>query len=386
MSTETPQTFIAEKSQIISSEILSLLNEKYLYIENWKWLALVALLFVAHLFRFIINHIIVHTKKLNLSIYKLSFYKHFSQNSVEKPIASVLALLLIVTGVHAISPGEKLTEILSTLLKVFIIYHLIVLSYHAANALGDAFEEFNSKTESTIDDQLARIVKKTLRVFTVIMGVLIGLQNLGVNVTALLAGLGIGGVALAFAAQDTVSNVFGTITILFDSPFRIGDRILVSGFDGTVEEVGFRSTRIRTLTNSIVTIPNSVIAKENIENLSLRTHFRLRHVFGVEYSTPYEKIDQFCIKIRELLQQNQYVDKDRIIVYFNEYAESSLNIIMICHLKIPETSLDLSEQHLILGQVYHLADSLQIQFAFPSRTLYLQNTDLQKQEPQKNLN
>lgn len=373
MSADATQTFITEKSQLISSEILNLLNEKYVYIENWKWLALVALFFVAYLFRFILNHIIVYVKKLNLSIYQLSFYKHFSRNSIEKPIASVLALLFVITGLHAISPGEKLTEIVSTLLKVLIIYHLIVLSYHAANALGDAFEEFSSKTKSTIDDQLARIVKKTLRVLVVIMGVLIGLQNLGVNVTALLAGLGIGGVALAFAAQDTVSNVFGTITILFDSPFRMGDRILVSGFDGVVEEVGFRSTRIRTLTNSVVTIPNSVIAKENIENLSLRSHYRLRHVFGLEYTTPYEKIDQFCIQIRELLEKNQYVDKNRIVVYFNEYAESSLNVLMSCHLKLPDSVLDLSEQHQILGQIYHLADSLQIKFAFPSRTVYLEN-------------
>lgn len=370
---ESAETIFLAKTQLISNEMISLLNDQIFYIPNWKWLALIGLLFLATVLRYLFFAVIIYVKKLKLPIYKLSFYKHLSTHTIEKPLASVITLFIVLMGLNAISPGEKLSFSLTVFLKILIIYHLVALAYHAANALGETFEEFSSKAESTIDDQLSQIIKKTLRVFVVIVGVLIGLQNLGVNVTALLAGLGIGGVAIAFAAQDTVANVFGTITILFDSPFKIGDRIIVSGFDGIVEEVGFRSTRIRTLTNTLVTIPNSVIAKENIENISAKTFFRIRHVLGIEYSTPYDKIQNFCEQIRYLLNQNPNIDKTRIAVFFNGYGDSSLNVLVNCHLLVPDVNLELLEQEKILMEIYTIAAQLGVQFAFPSRTLYIQN-------------
>lgn len=363
--------YATSKSQLISNEMMALLNEQFFYIPNWKWLALAALFFLAFIFRFVFYAAISKIKNFRLHIYKLSFYRHLSSHAIEKPLSSFLTLCLSLAILNAISPGEKLTDILTTLFKIMMIYHLIVLAYYCASAVGDTFEQISAKTPSTIDDQLAVILKKTLKVVVVVLGILIGLQNLGVNVTALLAGLGIGGIAIAFAAQDTVSNVFGTITILLDTPFKIGDRILVSKYDGTVEEVGFRSTRLRTLNNSIVIIPNSVIAKENIENLSARKFIRFRHIFGLEYSTTDLQITTFCDRIRQMLAQNTQIDKSRVAVHFNDYGESSLNILMSCHITA-EGGKDAEEQQRILLQVYNIAAELNVQFAFPTRTVYLQ--------------
>jgi MscS family membrane protein len=230
------------------------------------------------------------------------------------------------------------------------------------------------ETESEFDDQLAPFASRTLKVVVIIVGVLVGLQNFGVNVTALLAGLGIGGVALAFAAQDTVANVFGTITIILDRPFKLGEHIKVGDTEGIIEEVGFRSTRIRTFYNSLVTIPNSVMAKERIDNLSLRNGWiRCRHTLGFTYDATMEQIKQFTEELRYLVMQDPRVDRNRAFINFNSYGESSINVLVNFHFQVKPDEVIMQIENEYLELIHATAEKHKLSFAFPTRTLVVTN-------------
>ena len=153
-------------------------------------------------------------------------------------------------------------------------------------------KKWAASTDNAIDDVLAPLAGRTLRVFIVIIGGILIIQNLtGVKLGALLASLGIGGIAVALAAKDSIANFFGTLTILFDKPFQLGDRILIDNYDGVVEDVGFRSTRIRTLTGHLVTIPNEKAVSSGVENIGKRPHIRWLTNITITYDTPPDKVE-----------------------------------------------------------------------------------------------
>ncbi|MBY0451871.1 MAG: mechanosensitive ion channel family protein, partial [Bdellovibrionaceae bacterium] len=181
-------------------------------------------------------------------------------------------------------------------------------------------------------------------------------------------------VALAFAAQDTVANVFGTITIILDRPFKLGDHIKAGDTEGTIEEVGFRSTRIRTFYNSVVNIPNSVMAKEKIDNLSERNGWiRFRHLLGFTYDATTQQIDAFSEKLRTILLEDPSVDRDRIIINFNSFGDSSLNVLVNFHYNLADGDNDAARINYYLNLISKLVAEEKLSFAFPTRTLLVNN-------------
>ncbi len=238
-------------------------------------------------------------------------------------------------------------------------------------------KKWAAATESTIDDMLAPIVGKTLRLFIVVIGGIIVIQNLtGLKIGPLLASLGIGGLAVALAAKDSIANFFGTLTILFDKPFQVGQRITIDKYDGIVESVGFRSTRIRTLTGHLVTIPNEKLVNSSLENIGERPHIRWLTNIGITYDTPPDKVEKAVQIIREILENHEGMKEDfPPRVFFNGFNDWSLNIMVIAWYHPPnywdyqawlqKTCLE------IMGRF----DAEDIDFAFPSRTIYVANDD-----------
>ncbi|MGZ3691569.1 MAG: mechanosensitive ion channel family protein, partial [Pseudobdellovibrio sp.] len=245
-------------------ELKELLSLDFLGMQNWKWLTLTAVTVSLYFARSVIVLICLKIKKAQAHFHDKSFFQFFLEQKIEKPISWVIISSAGFVVLEYLNLPEGLSKYLVFGVKLLLTVNIIRLCYLAADAFGQSLEEWAAHTENQIDDQLAPFASRTLKVTVIVVGALIGLQNFGVNVTALLAGLGIGGVALAFAAQDTVSNVFGTITIILDRPFKLGDAIKIGDVEGSIYEVGFRSTRIKTYYNSIVSIPNSVVAKEKI--------------------------------------------------------------------------------------------------------------------------
>ena len=225
---------------------------------------------------------------------------------------------------------------------------------------------------SHFDEMLVPLLRTLLRVLVVIVVILFVLHYwFDTPPTTVLGALGIGGVALAFAAKDTLGNFFGSLTVLFDRPFAVGDWIVMGDVDGTVEHVGFRSTRVRTFYNSIITVPNAKMVDSVVDNYGARRYRRTKTMISIQYSTSPERIDAFCEGIRELIRLHPYTRKDYYHVYFNEFAASSLDLLLYVFFEVPDWSTELRERHRLFVDIVRLAHDIGIEFAFPTQTVWL---------------
>jgi MscS family membrane protein len=270
--------------------------------------------------------------------------------------------------------------------RIVLLLYLVALFWYGFNLVTVvelAMRRFARTTETDLDDQLVPIVRKTLRVFIVILGALFILQNVfQYDIGAWITGLGIAGLAVSLAAQDSLKNLFGSLTILFDRPFVLGQRIKCQGFDGTVEEIGFRSTKLRTAEGTIATMPNSIIVNDPVENWALRPKFRRFTNITITYDTPVAKVKLAVQIIRDLLESEDFRgpihdtdatrNQDPPRVFFNEFNADSLNIQLFYWFR-PATNwwdfVDFNQRlNIRLMEEYEKAG---IEFAFPTQTLFL---------------
>lgn len=365
---------IKASAQFLSAEMTDLFDKVIFLIPNWKWLALIIVFIGLGIFKISLSWVVKKTKLKQHYFLEKTFMQLFLKLEVEKSIGWIMTALLGNVLIESLNLTTSLEKYLLILFKLVLAFNLVHICYLAADAFGKLAQDWASKTESTIDDQLAPLATKTLKVLVIIVGLLIFLQNFGVNVTALLAGLGIGGVALAFAAQDTVANVFGTITIILDSPFKIGDRIKIGDTEGLIEEVGFRSTRIRTFYNSVVSIPNSVVAKEKIDNLTNRNNIvRFRQIIGLSYDTTPNQLYQYIENLKLQLKQDQTVDQNKVTITTFGFGDSSLNVLVNFHFYISANEDENVRTANYLNLIHQLTLQMNLEFAFPTRTMIIQN-------------
>ena len=235
--------------------------------------------------------------------------------------------------------------------------------------------------EIRIDLQLIAPIRKTLRVVVVVIAVLFIVSVVfDYNVRAWLAGLGIAGLAVSLAAQDSLKNLFGSITILIDRPFRVGERIVYSGYDGVIEEIGFRSTTVRTGTGHLVSIPNSSIVNGSVENIGRRPFIRRNMDIGITYDTPRDKIEEAVQIVKNLLEEegirepiHQTVNGNEFPprVFFNDMLAASLNITVLYWYAPPDYWDYMEHAQRLNLRIFEEFERAQIEFAFPTQTLYL---------------
>lgn len=290
---------------------------------------------------------------------------------IETPLGYLFfALFLRITYTQLLLPVKVNAWMASSLsvLRDIIIFWLI---YKLVNVFCDYLTQLTAKTKNTFDDQLVPLVRKSLKVFTFIVGLIFILQNNGVNVTAFITGLGIGGLAFALAAKDTLANLFGSVTIFLDRPFGIGDWIKAGDAEGIVEEVGFRSTRIRTFYNSQISVPNSVMANAEIDNLGRRQYRRIFTNLNLTYGTPTDKIQAFVDGIKELIRANPQMRQDYYEVHFNNFGPHSLDVMVYAFFQVPSWSEELTQKHQFYMDIVKLAEKIGVDFAFPTQTIHL---------------
>lgn len=230
-----------------------------------------------------------------------------------------------------------------------------------------------AKTEGKLDDMLAPIIGNCLRITIVVLAVVQVAQIIsGKEITSILAGLGIGGLAVALAAQDTLRNFFGSIVLLVDKPFEIGERINIDGHDGPVESVGLRSTRIRTLEGHLVSIPNGELANKAIWNIAKRPHIRRIFNIGITYETPLEKVHEAKAIMEDVLRDHPGMHPDYPPrVYFNNFNDSSLNLFAIYwyHPAAYWDYMQFTDQ--VNTAIFDRFNQAGIEFAYPTQTLHL---------------
>ncbi|MCA6079067.1 mechanosensitive ion channel family protein [Fulvivirga sedimenti] len=302
-------------------------------------------------------------------------YKELAHNVVmpiAKPISFLVIFPLLILFVPVLQLPIILNKYVILILRAVWPIFAIVFFYRLVDVISMYFSRLAERTESTLDDQLVPLLRKVLKTFVVIVGGIFILDNLEFDITGLLAGISIGGLAFALAAQDTIKNFFGSLMIFVDRPFQVGDWITSGDVDGTVEEVGFRSTRIRTFRDSLMYIPNGLITNQTIDNHGLRKYRRFMTRISVTYDTPPDLIEVFVEGLKKLVDQHPETRKDYYQIHFNDMGASSLDILFYIFFDVPTWTDELRGRHEILLSVVRLADELGINFAFPTQTLHVE--------------
>lgn len=298
-------------------------------------------------------------------------------NSVAGPIALALLTLGIAIGLTSIALSDQVRTVTAAGIRLLNIVAIAWFLFNLVELIDLTLRRVTSRSQSKLDDQLVPLVRKTLRLFLMVVFVLFAAENVfGANISAWLAGLGIAGLAVSLAAQDSIRNFFGSITIFVDRPFQVGDRIKIGDADGTVEEIGFRSTKMRTLVGELVTIPNSKIVDQSVCNISRRPSIRRIMDVTITYDTPPEKVKQAVEILRGILADASIasafnLEKFPPRVFFNEFNAASLNI-RAMYWFFPADWWLYSEHaerinHMLLQQF----NDAGIEFAFPTQTLLL---------------
>lgn len=279
----------------------------------------------------------------------------------------------IATALTILKLKYTLAEISNTLSAILLTLGVGYFFYWLAEIPGVWLARVAVKTESRLDDMMVPILRKSLRVTVFILTMVQIAQILSDKpITSIIAGLGIGGLAIALAAQDSIKNFFGSIILFSDKPFEIGDRIVIDGHDGPVEEVGLRSTKIRTLAGHLVTIPNGELANKTIQNIGKRPYIRRLLNITITYDTPLEKIDCALAILKEILDDHEGMREDfPPRVYFSDFNADSLNIMVIYWYHPPDYWAYMEFTEKFNKEVFRRFDQEGIDFAFPTRTLYL---------------
>ncbi|MEX1362560.1 MAG: mechanosensitive ion channel family protein [Nannocystaceae bacterium] len=231
-----------------------------------------------------------------------------------------------------------------------------------------------SGTADTFDDQLVPVVRKTAKALLVSVGGVMILQNLGYSVSSLLAGLGIGTAAVAFASKDTIANFFGSLVVFVDRPFQVGDWVEIGDVEGTVEEVDIRTTRIRTFANSLISVPNSKMTVTEIQNWSRMKKRRIKLEVGLTYDTTPAQMRDAVAAIREIIAGDDRFHHDFFLVNFHEMSESSLNIFCYLFTRTTNWAEYMQVRQDFLLAVMDAVQGLGLQIAFPTRTLHFAGT------------
>ena len=291
--------------------------------------------------------------------------------SIQKPLGLVVLISFLLLSYTNLQFGVSINLYLSKILGISLSISIFWVIYSLIDVFAEYLTHVTGRTENSLDDQLVPLLRKTLRVFIVVLGLIVILQNNGYNVASLIAGLGIGGLAVALAAKDTLANFFGSITIFVDRPFRMGDWIKTSAAEGTVEEVGFRSTRIRTFYNSVVSVPNSSLANSEIDNLGMREFRRLKTILNLTYDTSPEQMEAFVEGIKAIVKANLNFRQDYYEIHFHAFGAHSLDVLVYVFFSVPDWSTELQQRHNFLLEILRLAKALKVEFAFPTQTLHI---------------
>ncbi|HVJ15312.1 MAG TPA: mechanosensitive ion channel family protein [Polyangiaceae bacterium] len=339
-------------------------------VEYWQYLAILLIL----LFGLIVRKVIQYVVKSRVRHLVDNLGQAWAARLVDvfaSPGATLIMAAVLRVSYRALRLPPAAEDALLVAVRLLVVVSVTLAAYRLVDVLSERLSAGAARSESKLDDQLIPLMRKSLKIFTFVAGVVFVLLNLDVNIGSLLAGLGIGGIAVALAAKDTLANFFGSIMIFADRPFQVGDWVAIAGAEGIVEEVGFRSTRIRTFYNSQMTVPNAKFTEANIDNYGRREYRRTNITLGLTYDTPPEKMQAFVEGIRAVLRANPYTRKDLYEVHMAGFGACSLDVLVYFFFKVDTWSEELRQRHNVFLEILRLAQALGVTFAFPTRTMLI---------------
>ncbi len=303
-------------------------------------------------------------------------------NAAASPISLAIVAIALRVGIMRLQMGPALgafwPDVVTFLLYISIIWFL----FNAVDLVEIGMRRYiSARHPSELAMMMIPMVRKSLRICVIVWGIMLIADNVfDQDIGAWLAGVGIAGLAVSLAAQDSLKNLFGSVTILLDKPFKVGDRIVYKGYDGPVEDIGFRSTKVRTLSGNLVTIPNSNIVNDPVENISARPSIQRVMNITITYDTPADKIRQAVEILRAVCEEEGIAepihgkignDEFPPRVYFNSFNSDSLNILVIYWFFPPAYWDFLDHAQRLNLRIFEAFEEAGIDFAFPTQTLFL---------------
>ncbi|MEH0158599.1 mechanosensitive ion channel family protein [Limibacter armeniacum] len=347
-------------------------HQVILGLKVWQYLgiALVTLLaYLSYHFFLFMSLRVMH------EVFKRFGFKHMADRVVRptaKPIGSLLVYLLLFFLLPVLQLPMGIWKIVTITLKVLMYYALIKATLRLSSGVLDKVETRLSSDNKLLERQLIPVIRVLTKLVILVSIVILALDSFDYDVTGLLAGISIGGLALALAAQDTLKHLFGSLMIFIDKPFKVGDWVVSNNVDGTVEEVGFRSTRIRTFHDSVVSVPNGKMSDLVVDNMGSRKYRRFNTKISITYDTPPDLIEVFVKGLEDIVMKHPNTRKDFHQIHLNSFGASSLDVLFYIFFEVPDWGAELKARHEVMLEVIRLADDLNIRFAFPTQTLHME--------------
>lgn len=342
-----------------------------LSLEYWQWLGLFALVLlgvvVDYVLRFVLKSIAVGIIRRRGSTADKATLRR-----TVRPIGLFASALVWQLLLPLLALPDAAHLLLRGAVGVFLVFAGVWAAWRIIDLISEVLDHQAKRTDTRFDDVLIPLVAKAVKLFVIAIGVVYAADALTIPLGPMLASLGLGSLAFAFAAKDTIENFFGSVAVIIDRPFEVGDWIVIDdGTEGTVEELGFRSTRIRTFYNSQITVPNATLVRATVDNYGRRKYRRWKTHLGVQYDTPPEKLIAFTEGIRELVRTHPYTRKDYYQVWMHQWSASSMDILLYIFFEVPDWNTELRERERMFIDIVRLADRLGVQFAFPTQTVHL---------------
>ncbi len=354
-------------------------------VEQYLWFAgilIIGFIFLRFFSRFLSRLLFKLFKKYSAEVKGEKFVE-----LLLKPIELLLIVSIIYLALNQLSypiheelfkRKNKVVEFIDVIDKLFVFFVIIAFNWMLLRiidfvALVMAYKA--SLTESKSDDQLVPFVRELLKIFAIIVGVFVVLGMVfEINVLTLITGLGIGGIAVALAAKDSLENLFGSFTIFLDKPFVVGDLVKVDGIEGSIEKVGFRSTQLRSIDKSIITVPNKKMIDSALENLTLRNFRRVKFTISLTYGTRSEQIKSITDEINSLINNHPNI-KEESIAIFEEFGDYSLKLMVLYFVEMMDYYPYLKIKEDINYQITQIVHKHGSDFAFPTRTIIHQDSN-----------
>ncbi len=336
--------------------------------ETFHWIACLMIIVLAIVLRHLITRIIFSSLKKVASKTETTLDDRLFP-AMEKPVAVLILVLGIFAALTVLQLDRDTDVLLGNGAKVAILGTIIWALIRAGGALLDHLSDVAVRRKMTVAAFMP-LIKRVLMVFAVVLGILIVADSVGAPVKVFLTSLGIGGLAFALAAQDTIANLFGSFVVVVDQPFKVGDTVKIGNFTGAVEEIGLRSTKLRLVDKSIAVIPNKLMATESITNLARFTQRRTEQVLGLTYDTAPAQMRELVAELRRIILAEREIDPASVNVYFRDLSASSLDIWIVYVARSPDFPAYMEMRQRLNLTFMETVAARGLAFAFPTQTLH----------------
>jgi len=342
----------------------------------FHWLACGVVIVLAIVLRHVVTNIIFHYLK-KLAARTETTLDDKLLPALEEPVAALVMVAGIFAALTVLQLPEEVDRLINNSAKLAILGVIAWGLIKAGGAVLDHLEELSYKKQMTVATFMP-LIKKTLLVFAITLSVLLIADSLGARVGVFLTSLGIGGLAFALAAQDTLANLFGSFVVVVDQPFKVGEAVKIGAAEGVVEDIGLRSTKLRTPAQNLIILPNKIVTTEAVINNSRFIQRRVEQVLGLTYDVNADQMDAIVTEIRRIITAQPEVDAASVLVFFRDFNESSLDVWLAYNIKDPDFARHLALRQRVNLEIMRTVTARGLSFAFPTQTMHLPEPIVQK--------